>query len=95
MVNLKSYTCLETDYLLNYIGFYFQFIILRDAVDAGKRVPTKEKIDRQLSGQCGATTPFMKVGDAHHSNKTVSFNTQSDEVTVRQLNFHSIQYACT
>ena len=47
---------------------------LRDAVDAAKRVRTKEKIDRQLSGQSGATAPFMKVGDIHHSNKTVSFN---------------------
>ena len=37
----------------------------------------KEKIDRQLSGQSGTTTPFMKVGDVHNSNrKTVSFNTQ-------------------
>ena len=48
---------------------------LRDAVNATKRALTKEKIDRQLSGQSGATTPFMKVGDVHHSNKTVSFNT--------------------
>ena len=47
---------------------------LRDAINAAKRVLTKEKIDRQLSGQSGATTPFMKVGDVHHSNKTVSFN---------------------
>ena len=50
---------------------------LRDAVDEANIVLTKEKIDRQLSGQTGATTPFMKVGDVHHSNnKTVSFNTQ-------------------
>ena len=47
---------------------------LRDAVDAAKRVLTKEKIDRQLSGQSSTPTPFMKVGDIHHSNKTVSFN---------------------
>ena len=47
---------------------------LRDAVDAVKRVLTKEKIDRQLSGQSGTTVPFMKVRDTHHSNKTVSFN---------------------
>ena len=46
----------------------------RDAVDAVKRVLTKEKIDRQLSGQSGTTTPFMKVGDIHHLNKTVSFS---------------------
>ena len=50
---------------------------LRNVVDALKRVLTKEKIDRQLSGQSGATTPFMKVGDVHHPNKTVSFNTHN------------------
>ena len=48
---------------------------LRDAVDAAKRVLTKEKIDRQLSGQSDASAPFMEAGDVHHSNKTVSFNT--------------------
>ena len=34
-----------------------------------------KKIDKQLSGQSGTTTPLMKVGDIHHSNKTVLFNT--------------------
>ena len=48
---------------------------MRDAVDAAKRVLTKEKIDRPLSGQSGATAPFMKIGDVHHSNKTVSSST--------------------
>ena len=47
---------------------------LRDAVDAAKRVLTKEKIDRQLLGQSGTTAPFVKVGDVHHLNKTMSFN---------------------
>ena len=37
----------------------------------------KEKIDKQLSGQSGATTTFMKVGDIPHSSKKVSFNTQN------------------
>ena len=50
---------------------------MREAVDVAKRVLTKEKIDRQLSGQSGATTPLMKGGDVHHFNrKTVSFSTQ-------------------
>ena len=49
---------------------------MREAVDVAKRVLTKEKIDRQLSGQSGATTPYMKV-DVHHSNrKIMSFSTQ-------------------
>ena len=39
-----------------------------------QRVLTKEKIDRQLSGQSCTTTSFLKIGDDHHSNKTVSFN---------------------
>ena len=50
---------------------------LRVAVDTAKGVLMKEKIDRQLSGQLGTTTPFMKVEDVHNSNrKTVSFNNQ-------------------
>ena len=44
---------------------------LREAVDVAKRGLTKEKIDRQLSGQSGATTPFMKVGDIHHPNRKI------------------------
>ena len=47
---------------------------LRDAVDAMKRVLTKEKIDKQLSGQSGTAPPFMKVGDVSHSSKKVSCN---------------------
>ena len=50
---------------------------LRVAVVVAKRVLTKEKIDRKLSGQSGITTPFMKVGDVHHSNnKALSFSIQ-------------------
>ena len=36
---------------------------LRVAVGAAKTVSTNEKIDRQLLGQSGTTTPFIKVGD--------------------------------
>ena len=32
---------------------------LRDAIDLAKRILTKEKLDRQLTGQ--SSTPFMKV----------------------------------
>ena len=34
---------------------------------------TKEKIDKQLSGQTDTNTPFMKVGDVPHLSKKVSF----------------------
>ena len=35
------------------------FINLRDVIDLAKRVLTKEKLDRQLTGQ--TSTPFMKA----------------------------------
>ena len=52
---------------------------LRDAIDLAKRVLTKEKLDRQLTGQ--SSTPFMKVtsNDNHlpqnHHKKGVTFDT--------------------
>ena len=53
---------------------------LRDAIDLAKRVLTKEKLDRQLTGQ--ASTPFMKAtsnNDSHspqnHQKKGVTFDT--------------------
>ena len=57
---------------------------LRLAVETTKRILTKEKIDRQLSGQSGTTMQFMKVIEGYNkttSKKTVSFNMQdrSDE----------------
>ena len=52
---------------------------LRDAIDLAKRVLTKEKLDRQLTGQ--SSTPFMKAtsnGDSHlpqgHQKKGVAFD---------------------
>ena len=53
---------------------------LRDAIDLAKRVLTKEKLDRQLTGQ--SSTPFMKApsaNDGHssqnHQKKGVTFDT--------------------
>ena len=52
---------------------------LRDAIDLVKRVLTKEKLDRQLTGQ--SSTPLMKAisnGDSHsplnHQKKGVTFD---------------------
>ena len=49
---------------------------MRDTVDATKRVITKEKLDKHLSGQMVNSTPFMKMGDTSHSGKKVSINAQ-------------------
>ena len=51
---------------------------LRDVIDLAKRVLTKEKLDRQLTGQ--SSTPFMKAShnDSHlhlnHHKKGVTFD---------------------
>ena len=44
---------------------------LREAAETAKRSLTKEKIDRQMTGQ--SSTPFMKLSDKKSRN-TVSFN---------------------
>ena len=64
---------------------------LRDVVDATKRVLTKEKLDKQLSGQAGTTTPFMKVGDTPHSGRKVSFKVQ-DPISDQLENLTSMVY---
>ena len=69
----------------------FPITNLRDAVDAMKRVLTKEKLDKQLSGQAGAATPFMKVVDVPHSGKMVSFNVQ-DPIKEQLENLTSMVY---
>ena len=46
---------------------------LRQAVDTAKRILTKEKIDKQLTGQT-STSPFMNVRDG--TERKVSFNTR-------------------
>ena len=46
---------------------------LRQAVDTAKRILTKEKLDKQLTGQ---TSPFMSVRD--RTDRRVSFNTREE-----------------
>ena len=41
---------------------------LRQAVEIAKRILTKEKLDRQLTGQ-SSFTPFMSIRDGHHQRK--------------------------
>ena len=48
---------------------------LRQAVETAKRILTKEKLDRQLTGQ-SSPTPFMSIRDGH--NRKVSFDTKEE-----------------
>ena len=48
---------------------------LRQAVEKAKRILTKEKIDRQLSGQ-SSSIPFMSIKDSH--SRKVSFDTREE-----------------
>ena len=45
---------------------------LRDAIDLAKRVLTKEKLDRQLTGQ--SSTPFMRM--TNNDNHSIPNNKQ-------------------
>ena len=48
---------------------------LRQAVEMAKRILTKEKLDKQLTGQT-STSPFMSVRDG--TDRRVSFNTKEE-----------------
>ena len=48
---------------------------LRQAVDTAKRILTKEKLDKQLTGQT-STSPFMNIRDG--TERKVSFNNRDE-----------------
>ena len=48
---------------------------LRQAVETVKRILTKEKLDRQLTGQT-STSPFMNIRDG--TDKRVSFSARDE-----------------
>ena len=48
---------------------------LRQVVETDKRILTKEKLDRQLTGQ-SSSTPFMSISDGH--NRKVSSDTKRE-----------------
>ena len=60
-------------------------------MDAAKRVLTKEKLDKQLSGQTANSTPFMNVEDTVHPGKKMSFKIQ-DSIEERLENLTSMMY---
>ena len=56
---------------------------LRLAVETAKRILTKEKIDRQLTGQSSST--FMNIRHGYNSVKVVMFDMQ-DGLTAQGIN---------
>ena len=48
---------------------------LRQAIETAKRILTKEKLDKQLTGQT-STSPFMNIRDG--TERKVSFNTRDE-----------------
>ena len=57
--------------------YWIMFTIedLRQALDIAKRILTKEKLDKQLTGQT-STSPFMSIREG--TNKRVSFDTRDE-----------------
>ena len=57
--------------------YWVLFLIekLRQAVETAKRILTKEKLDRQLTGQ-SSTSPFMNIRDGN--DRRVSFNARDE-----------------
>ena len=53
----------------------FQIEDLRQAVETAKRILTKEKLDKQLTGQT-STSPFMNIRDG--TERKVSFNNRDE-----------------
>ena len=79
MLNYREMQILENTLLCRLYLTLINVNNLRDAIDLAKRVLTKEKLGRQLTGQ--SSTPCMKAttnGDSHlpqnHQKKGVTFN---------------------
>ena len=69
---------------------------LRLAVETVKRILTKEKIDRELSGQSGRTVPFTKVSGNHPStSKTAVLFNASDRSDKKNSYLTSVMDALT
>ena len=70
--DLQVLEVFKEQYQTDYIGYCFSIDNLCDAIETAKRFLTKEKIDRQMTGQ--SSTPFMKLSDK--KRKSVTFETK-------------------
>ena len=64
---------------------------LRQAAETAKRILTKEKLDKQLTGQASAS-PFMSIREG--ASRRVSFDTRQIRGQTRQVNGHARQISC-
>ena len=64
---------------------------MREAVDAAKRVLSKEKLGKQLLGQTANTTPIMNMDDRRHSGKKMLIKPQ-DSIEERLENLMTMMY---
>ena len=65
----------KTHFQQNYIGYCFPIEDLRQAVETARRILTKEKSDKQLTGQT-STSSFMNIRDG--TERKVSFNARDE-----------------
>ena len=72
MESHKFWRYLKIHFPQSYIGIED----IRQAVEADKRILTKEKIDRQSSGQ-SSSIPVMSIRDSH--SRKVSFDTKEEQ----------------
>ena len=74
MKSQKSWKYSKTHFLQNDIK-YFSIEDLRQAVETVKRILTKEKLDKQLTGQT-PTSSYMSIRDG--TERKVSFNARDE-----------------
>ena len=75
MESHKFWKCLKTHCQTKLYWVLFPIENLRQAVETAKTILTKEKLDRQLTGQ-SSTSPFMNIRDGN--DRRVSFNARDE-----------------
>ena len=68
---------------------------LRQAIDTAKRVMSKERLDKQLTGQVSNISPFMKLGHDTHSGQQKMLNPQDLEAISSMMYNMSLQQGKT
>ena len=75
MESHKFWKCLKNTLPTKLYWVLFPIENLRQVVETTKRILTKEKLDRQLTGQ-SSTSPFLNIRDGN--DRRVSFNARDE-----------------